>query len=348
MHRMPSLEETLEPVLPSGYSCRPIEDADAQEIVDLINVEAQAINGEPAVTLNEFLADHHEPGADPAVNTRVVRDDAGKVAALVEVSFLSPFVRTWVWAHVGHEHRGRGLGSALTRWGEARAASRVADAPADAEVGIESYCYANVEDAIQLLADFGYTQHRVFHAMFITMESPPPAAEPPQGIVLTSLAARPDTPLRTIHRTQRESFADHFGFVERDWDEAFADWEHDFLSKDYDPATKFLAFEGDKLVGVSLCIPPVPGQTEAGWVNQLGVLRPWRRRGLAQALLLHSFDYFYANGTRRVGLAVDADSLTNATRLYEKVGMHTETATLSWRKVLRPGVDLLRRKLDGE
>ncbi len=338
----------MEPVLPSGYTCRPIEDADAQEIVDLINVEAQMIHGEPDVTLTEFLADHHEPGADPVANTRVVRDATGNVVALVEVGFLSPYVRTWVWAHVGREHRGRGLGSALTRWGEARAATRLADAPPDAEVGIESYCYTTVDNAIQLLTDFGYTQQRTFYSMFINMQAPPPAAELPPGIVLTSLAERPNTPLRTIHRTQRESFADHFGFVERDWDEAFADWEHDFLSKDYDPATKFLAFDGDNLVGVSLCIPAVPGEAEFGWVNQLGVLRPWRRRGLAQALLLHSFGYFYGNGTLRVGLAVDADSLTNATRLYEKVGMQTERATLSWRKVLRPGIDLLRRELDGE
>jgi hypothetical protein len=46
-----------------------------------------------------------------------------------------------------------------------------------------------------------------------------------------------------------------------------------------------------------------------------------------------------------VGLAVDADSLTNATRLYEKVGMQTESATRAYSKILRPGRDLALRAL---
>lgn len=338
----------MEPLLPPGYTCRAIETADVAQIVTLANIEPLQINGEPITTVADFLADFNEPGSDPAANTRLVLDETGAIVAFVEVSFMSPYVRTWLWAIVAPDHRGRGLGSALTAWGEARALTRLADAPPDAEVGLEASCFPSQQDAVALLTDFGYSHHRSFQTMFISMDAPPPAPDVPAGIVLTSLAERPNTPLRTIHRTTREAFADHFGFVERDMDESFIEWEHNFTSADYDPATKFLAFEGDELVGVSLCVPAVPPETTAAWCNQLAVRRPWRRRGLAQALLLHTFGYFYAAGTARVGLGVDADSLTNATRLYEKVGMRTETTTLAWRKVLRSGVDLRRRELDGE
>ncbi len=61
-----------------------------------------------------------------------------------------------------------------------------------------------------------------------------------------------------------------------------------------------------------------------GWVNLLGVRRPWRRRGVALALLQHSFREFYARDRRKVGLGVDAQSLTGATRLYEKAGMRSD------------------------
>jgi len=70
------------------------------------------------------------------------------------------------------------------------------------------------------------------------------------------------------------------------------------------------------------------------------VRRPWRRKGLGLALLLHSFGEFYRRGRRRVGLGVDAQSLTGATRLYEKAGMRVARVYNTYEKELRPGVDL--------
>jgi ribosomal protein S18 acetylase RimI-like enzyme len=72
------------------------------------------------------------------------------------------------------------------------------------------------------------------------------------------------------------------------------------------------------------------------------VLRPWRRRGLGLALLRHSFQEFFRRGRRKVGLGVDASSLTGATRLYEKAGMRSDEHHKSARfeKELRPGIDL--------
>ena len=55
--------------------------------------------------------------------------------------------------------------------------------------------------------------------------------------------------------------------------------------------------------------------------------RPWRRRGLGLALLLHSFRDFAARGATRVGLGVDAENTTGAVGLYERAGMHVCGAT---------------------
>ena len=49
--------------------------------------------------------------------------------------------------------------------------------------------------------------------------------------------------------------------------------------------------------------------------------RPWRRQGLGEALLLHSFRAFRERGFTRGTLGVDASSPTGATRLYERAGM---------------------------
>jgi ribosomal protein S18 acetylase RimI-like enzyme len=65
------------------------------------------------------------------------------------------------------------------------------------------------------------------------------------------------------------------------------------------------------------------------------VRRPWRQRGLGLALLLHSFNNFYQRGDRAVGLGVDAQSLTGATRLYEKAGMRVTRQHDLYEKIIR-------------
>ena len=77
----------------------------------------------------------------------------------------------------------------------------------------------------------------------------------------------------------------------------------------------------------------------------LSVRRPWRRKGLGMALLYHSFGEFYRRGTRKVGLDVDSQNLTGATRLYERVGMRVNRQYDSYEKELRPGIELSTQSL---
>ncbi len=77
-----------------------------------------------------------------------------------------------------------------------------------------------------------------------------------------------------------------------------------------------------------------------GWVATLGVRRNWRRQGIALALLHHSFGEFYRRGVRKVGLGVDAGSLTGATRLYEKAGMHVASQFDKYEKEIRAGKEI--------
>jgi ribosomal protein S18 acetylase RimI-like enzyme len=83
--------------------------------------------------------------------------------------------------------------------------------------------------------------------------------------------------------------------------------------------------EGDEPAGVAICHPHT-ALSELGWVGELGVLRPWRRRGIGRALLLHAFAAFRERGFVRAGLGVDAESLTGANRLYEQVGMRVSAS----------------------
>ena len=64
--------------------------------------------------------------------------------------------------------------------------------------------------------------------------------------------------------------------------------------------------------------------------------RAFRNRGIARALLYHSFGAYWERGLRRVSLFVDSDNLTGATRLYESVGMRPVPRFEIWDKELAP------------
>jgi ribosomal protein S18 acetylase RimI-like enzyme len=101
----------------------------------------------------------------------------------------------------------------------------------------------------------------------------------------------------------------------------------------FDPSLWFLAMDGDAVAGVLMgeILP------DRGWVNDLAVRRPWRGRGLGEALLRHSFGEFYRRGQRTVSLGVDSQNLTGATRLYQRVGMRAERQYDICERVLQPG-----------
>jgi ribosomal protein S18 acetylase RimI-like enzyme len=92
-------------------------------------------------------------------------------------------------------------------------------------------------------------------------------------------------------------------------------------SRGFDPALWMLAWDGDELAGFSLAYPLRGSDAGLGWVGTLGVRAPWRRHGLGEALLRTSFADLWDRGLRRVGLGVDAQNVTGALRLYERVGM---------------------------
>jgi mycothiol synthase len=53
------------------------------------------------------------------------------------------------------------------------------------------------------------------------------------------------------------------------------------------------------------------------------------------ALLQHALRQFHERGGRHVGLGVDAESPTGATRLYERAGMRVVEETVIFKKELR-------------
>jgi mycothiol synthase len=112
----------------------------------------------------------------------------------------------------------------------------------------------------------------------------------------------------------------------------FDEWLRRHIRRDdFDPSFWFLATAGDEVVGTALCYAR---SERIGWVRNLGVRREWRGRGLGLALLQQALGAFYQHGRTKIGLGVDAQSPTGATRLYQRAGMRVTEEYETYEKTI--------------
>jgi mycothiol synthase len=219
---------------------------------------------------------------------------------------------------VAQGSKGHGLGTALVERGEGRAVERGA---------AKIHTFAPPEDvaAGELFSSHGFAPVRRFYQMAIELEGPPPAPVLEDGLVLAEVH---DGDMRAFHDALVDAFQDHW-----EWHAvSYEEWLEMRRGQHHDDAGPlwFVVRDGDEVVAVARNEAYVNG---GGYVGALGVRRPWRGRGLAKALLHHTFAEFHRRGETRVTLGVDAESPTGATHLYERVGMSVESSMVVYEKV---------------
>ena len=181
-----------------------------------------------------------------------------------------------------------------------------------------------------LAAERGYEVVRSSWTMEIELGVEAPR-EPvvPDGIELRRYRHPDDE--QQVYEAMMEAFADHWGF-HRIPIEGWRGFNTE--NRFFDPDLWLVALDGDELAGASLNYPDRGDGSGAGWIGTLGVRREWRKRGLGEALLRRSFALLHARGLRTIRLGVDAENTTGATRLYERVGMHSIRRSNTWERAL--------------
>lgn len=71
---------------------------------------------------------------------------------------------------------------------------------------------------------------------------------------------------------------------------------------------------------------------KSGWVLDIGVLKPYRRRGIGTRLMVQSVETLKAKDMTTVMLGVDDSNVTKAMKLYEKVGFKLAKKDLTFEK----------------
>jgi mycothiol synthase len=297
---------------------RPARREDAAAVAELISAVERA-DGDVRDTRTEDIEGFWRE-IDPEELALVADGDGGGLLAYVDVFPRQPY--THVDGYVHPDARGRGVGVQLLR-----AAEELATRGQAGEVVLHSTVVGG-SDGERLLTQEGYRHVRSFFRMVIAFEAAPePPDWPPEIAVMPYMPGRDD---RVMHETLDDAFQDHWGHESRSLEEFVRAFAED---RQLVPQASFLVQEGDEWVGAVLC----KRRFGIGWVQSLGVRPGWRKQGVGLALLRQAFRSFYDLGERSVGLGVDAESTTGATRLYERAGMEVEVRYDTYEKRVRVG-----------
>ena len=321
-------EERVADVLPPGAVLRAPTMDDLPAVAALVIASDVADYGAPTFSEGELRSEWKD--LDLAADVRIVVLEDGQLAGYGAVGARGNNVRLDAEVYVHPQHTGRGVGTALVRWTEAWAREHVPLAPEGARVLLNNYINGRNAAARTLLEGEGYAAARHFLEMVIDLDEPPLLPDWPAGIVVRACASEADE--RLAYAAVDEAFRDHWGWTPS----TFESWSRRKKHDGFDRSLWFLAEDGDQVAGAVVCSQ----REQSGYVHDVAVRRPWRRRGLGLALLRHAFGAFYDRGTRRVELGVDAQSPTGATRLYEGAGMRATHQFAVYQKELRPGEDV--------
>jgi mycothiol synthase len=311
------------------FLVRPPAINDLEAVHRLLEVCDIAEYGVPDITLEDLRTLWQGPTFNMATDAWMVIAPGDQLIGYADVEHRQ-HVRIYALVRALPEYAGQGVVEYLLQLAEDWAQKQISLAKPGVRVTLFSWT-SNLNDAGQQgILRAGFKEVRRSWRMEIEMSEAPLAPEWPDHVTVRTFIPGQDN--RIVYAAVDEAFQDHWGHVEGNFDE----WKHWTIEREnFDPSLWFLAFDGDEIAGASLCTY----QMDDGWVDTLAVRRPWRRKGLGMALLLHSFGEFYRRGKYNVGLTVDSQNLTGATRLYERAGMHVARLYISYEKELRAGIE---------
>ncbi|KAA3644901.1 MAG: GNAT family N-acetyltransferase [Chloroflexi bacterium] len=229
------------------------------------------------------------------------------------------------------EWRRKGIGTAMLRYQEKsmREIAEENNHPLDEARFYQTWADDPEEGKKALLSNAGYKPVRYFFEMTRPTKDPIPDAPLPEGLVVRPVR---EDEYRKVLDAENRAFEDHWGhtpLTEKD----FESWQQE---PKFNPALWKVAWDGDEIAGMVLNFVNEKENEEyerkRGWTEDISVQRPWRKRGVAKALIAQSIQMFREMGMDHTALGVDAENPSGALGLYEYMGYKTVKQMAVYRK----------------
>jgi GNAT superfamily N-acetyltransferase len=243
-----------------------------------------------------------------------------------------------LYAHFAHllpAWRGLGIRRAMLRRNERRLREIASLSPchgAEIEVGAFDVWAAESETHwTSLLTSEGYAAARQHLEMVRPDLEGVPELPLPDGLEIRPV--RPDQHLQ-VRDAAGEAFYDQWGQTESQA-QRFLEWQG---APTFRPDLWQVAWDGAQVAGgilnyVDRAENRVYGRLR-GYTENVFVRRPWRRQGLARALVARSLRMLREQGLEDAALGVDAENPNGARRLYESMGFQVVKRYATYRKSL--------------
>lgn len=322
------------------FITRPLSLDDAQKFVDIANAIASDAGENHTYHADFILAEWQEPNFDILKSSYGILTDEHMLVGYVilwDTHDIPVHPRVEWGVHPDYwEHN---LSPQLLDWADKTSRRIIDRCPPDVRLSLHTSVLNGCAPMERVIKQTGYTPIRLSYTMRIDMETPPNLPNPPNDFIIRTYKNTEGLP--AFVSAFQDSFSDHFGYVPRSFDKVLEEFEHWFATDAIDPELVFFAIDAKsgEIAGYVLGMKE-EGNTAKGYIDLVGVRPQYRRRGLAQALLLNTLHAYWNRGTTCVTLDVDGKSLTNAVILYERVGMVIESQYTRYEKVIRDGIEL--------
>ena len=316
------------------FSWRPIEPGDVAGWAALVAAIQAADGDEEYFSEQDLLETFDDPSNDFARGSVVVLD--GTVMAgyclLMKRSAADP---VHVMRHEGGVHpryRNSGLGGQLLEWAEQAAVPIHEDAFGGHPLSLSGFCLQSNASAADLFESRGYRPVRWLHVMTIDLTQPlREIPGPSSGVEIVGFTPERSQDARLV---RNEAFRDHWGSTET----SAEGWAHLMGSHAFRPACSFLAYEAGEPLGIILAFEYDAYFQATGirdlFIGLVGTRRAGRKRGIASALVTRALTQAQAAGFVRASLEVQADSMTGAVGLYERLGFAIDHSVAYYEKTL--------------
>ncbi len=200
---------------------------------------------------------------------------------------------------------------------------------------VQAWAADSRQDRIRLWETLGFRLVRKFSLMKRDLRRIPLTVAKNEEATLKPLRRESDEDVKMLNWLGNECFKEHFNFRPGTIEETAYFLRKDPFFRDQD--WFFVTLNGDHIGYIGVGIDEKYNEeknVKGGWILDIGVLKPYRRRGIGTRLMVQGMRTLKAKSMTTAILGVDDWNVTKAMKLYEKVGFKVTKKDLTYERTI--------------
>lgn len=291
-----------------------VKGADEPLWIEVLNAARKEREDWRTITVEELLADSERPSFD--FEGRFIGERDGSAVGIVhaKVDDLSKDRKGFVHFDVIPEFRGCEIETALieTALGELKARGMTT---------AQTWAYLSEGERIELLKSLHFRHARVFSVMEVELAVLSQNIGENTQVAIRPLCKEIEDDIELFNWLSNVNYKEDLDYSPVSLEET----RHFLFCDPYlqEKEILFAVLNGESVGCVGVGIDEkhnLERSAQAGEVFTIGVLKEHRRKGIGTRLMLHGLERLNAKGMTKAVLGVENDNVTQAMRLYEKLG----------------------------